>query len=59
MYKMETILELYNIDELLEGTLPIPFNLINRYQQEDPFPTENIKFTNYQKGYFGGCRSTI
>ena len=30
------MLGLYNIDELPEGTFHLPFNIIDRYQREDP-----------------------
>ena len=59
MYTTENMPVLYSINELPEGTIPLSLDLINRYHQEDPLPTENIKFTNYQTGYFCGCRSTI
>ena len=51
--------EIYDIEELPEGTFPLYFNLIYRYQQEDPFLTENLKCTEYTKGTFRGGRNTI
>ena len=39
--------ELYDIDELPDVTFPLSFNLIDRYQREDPFLTEKLKFTKY------------
>ena len=35
--------ELYKIEELPEGTFPLSFNLLERYQREDPFLTEKLK----------------
>ena len=51
--------KLYDIEELLEGTFPISFNLIDCYQQEEPFPTEKLKCAEYSKGSFRGGQSTI
>ena len=59
MYTTETMLKLYNIEELPEGTFPLYFNLINSYQQEDPFLTEKIKCIEFTKDYFYGVRNTI
>ena len=57
-YTMETILELYNIKELPDGTFPLLFKLIDRYLREDPFLTEKLKCAEYQKGSFcGGCNT--
>ena len=53
------MLELYDIEELFEGTFPLYFNLIDLYQQEDPIPTEKLKCAEYSTGSFRGCRSTI
>ena len=58
-YTTENMLELYYIVELPEGTFPLSFNLIDRYQQEDPFLTEKLKSVEYKKRYFCGGRSTI
>ena len=43
MYTTETISELYDIKELLDGTFTKYFKLIDRYHQEDPTPTEKLK----------------
>ena len=47
IYTTETMSELYDIDELPEGTFPISFNTIYRYQQGDPIISkqnlQNIK----------------
>ena len=59
MYTTETMLEPYNIKELPESTFTISFNLIDRYQQEDPFLTKKLKCVEYSKGYFCLCCSTI
>ena len=56
---METIPELYNIYELLDGMFLLYFKLIDRYQWEDSFLTEKLKYATYQKGYFRGGRNTI
>ena len=53
------MLELYDIEELTEGTFPVSFNLIGRYQRGDPFLTEKIKCAIYKKGSFRGGRNTI
>ena len=58
-YTTEIMLELYYIKELSEGTLPLSFNLIYHYQQEDPFLTEKLKCATYQKFLFRGGRNTI
>ena len=42
-----------------EVTLPLSFNLIDRYQREEPFLTEKLKCAEYSKGYFRRGRSTI
>ena len=55
----ETISELYEIKELSEETFTLSLKLIYCYQQEDPFLTERLKCTTYQKGAFGGVRNTI
>ena len=39
-YTTETMSELYDIKELPDGTFTLSFNLIDRYQREDPFLTE-------------------
>ena len=59
MYTMEKTSELYDIEELPEGTFPLSFKRIDRYQREDPFLTENPKCAEYQKGYFRGGHNTI
>ena len=40
MYKMEKVSELFDIEEIPEGTFPIYFKLIDRYQWEDIILTE-------------------
>ena len=49
---MKNMSEIYNIEELSEGTFPLSFNLTDRYQREDPFLSEKIKCAEYSKGYF-------
>ena len=56
---METMLELYNIKELLDGTIIRSFKLIDRSQREEPILTETIKWAEYWKIYFCGDRNTI
>ena len=58
-YKTENMPELYDIEEMPEGTFPLYFNLIDRYHQEDPFLTEELKWAEFTKGYFRVGRSTI
>ena len=58
-YTMETISELYDIDELLESMFSLSFNIIDGYQREDPFLSEKLNSAEYQKGYFRGDRNTI
>ena len=56
---METISELYDIKELHEGMFPLYFNLIDRYHREYPFLTEELKCSEFTKGFFCGGRNTI
>ena len=58
-YTMETISELYDIDKLPYVTFLLSFNLVDRYQREDPFLTEKLKCVKYQKGSFCGGQNTI
>ena len=51
--------ELYDIEELPEGTFPLYFNLLYRYQQEEPFFAEKLKCAEYTKVSFCGGRITI
>ena len=51
--------ELYDIEELPDGTVPLSFNIIDRYQWEDPFLTEKLNWAKYKKGYFRRDRNTI
>ena len=50
---------IYNIEDLSDGTFHLSFNLIDRYQKEEPLLTENLKCTTYQKGYFWRGRNTV
>ena len=43
-YLAETMLELYDIEELPEGTFTISFKLKDRYQREYPILTEKLTF---------------
>ena len=51
--------EIYDIEELPEGTFTISFKIIELHQQEDPVLTEKPKCTEYTKGSFHGGRDTI
>ena len=51
-YTTETMSEVYEIEELPEGTFPLSFNLIDRYQLEDTFLTENLNAQNIQGVFF-------
>ena len=53
------MLELYEIDEMLEGTFPIYFQCVDLYKREDPFLLEKRKCAKYEKGYFCGGRNTV
>ena len=59
MYTNENISEIYNTDELPEGTLYLYFKLIDGYQREDPFLSGKVQCTKYEEGYFHGGRNTI
>ena len=37
---METMLELYDINEIIYCKFPLYFNLIDRYHQKEALPTE-------------------
>ena len=43
-YTKETMSELYDIDEIPEGTFPLSFNIIDRYQQEYPVLLEKLNY---------------
>ena len=51
-YTTETISELYNIEELPEGTFHLSFNLIDRYHREYPSLTENLTVQNIKRVIF-------
>ena len=51
--------ELYDINELPDGTFPLSSNLLYLYQKEDPLLSEKIKYAEYQKGYFCGGHNNI
>ena len=53
------MLELYDINELPEGTFPLSFNIINRYQREDLVLSEKLNSAEYKKGSFRGGQNTI
>ena len=49
---METMSELYDIEEMPYGTFMILFNLIDRYHQEYPILTENLTAHNIKQIIF-------
>ena len=51
-YTTKTMSKLYNIKELPEATIPLYFNVIDRYQQDKTFLTEKMKCIEFTKGYF-------
>ena len=51
--------ELYDIGELLDGTFPLSFKIIDRYQREYLFLTEKLNSIEYQEGSFWGGQNTI
>ena len=51
--------EIYDIKEVPGGTFSLSFNFIDWYQREDPFRTEKVNCTKYQKGTFCEGRNTI
>ena len=53
------MLELYDIKEIPDGTFPLSFNIIYRYQQEDPLQMETLNCTEHQKVYLCGIRNII
>ena len=55
-YTMETILELYDINELPDVTSPISSNIIYRYQKEYSFLTENLILQNIKRVIFVEAR---
>ena len=40
---MVTVSEMFDIEKLPEGTFTITINIIDQYQQKDPFLTTKIK----------------
>ena len=46
-YTMIIFSELYNIEEMTEGTFTLYFKLIDRYQGEDPILTEKLTCAEY------------
>ena len=52
------MLELYKIKEIPHGTFPLSFNIIYRYQWEEPFAMEKLNCEKYQRDYFCEGRNT-
>ena len=42
------------IEEIPEGTFPINFKLIQKYQRSEPIILAKYKYGTYHKGYFSG-----
>ena len=59
MYKKETMLELYGIEEFPETKFPLSLNIIDRYQRGYPFLTEKLKCAEYKKISFHVDQNTI
>ena len=51
-YTTETMLEIYNIEELPEGTFNLSFKFIDVYRWEYPILTEKLKCAEYIEGSF-------
>ena len=51
-YITETLLEMYHVEELLNGTSPLKFTTINHYQREYPGIEAKSKSTKYKKYIF-------
>ena len=49
---METIPELYDIYELLDGMFLLYFKIKDRYQWEDSFLTEKLNYATYKRVIF-------
>ena len=49
---MDTMSELYKINELPEGMFPLSFKLICHYQWEDPFLLKKLKYAKYKRVIF-------
>ena len=54
---METVSELYDIEELPEGKFTLSFKIIDRYQREELMLTEKLTCAEYKKGSFRGGRN--
>ena len=53
------MLELYNIDEIPDGKFILPLKLIDRYQKEETFLSENLNVQNTKRAIFCGVQNTI
>ena len=51
-YTTEKMLELYDIEELSEGTFPLLFKRIDCYQREDPILTGGDNYVKYKRVIF-------
>ena len=51
--------ELYDTDEMPEGTFPLSLKLIDRYQREDPCLQARLTCANYHNDPFRGGRNII
>ena len=51
-YTMEAMSQLYDVNELPYGMLPLSFKPIDQYQQKGPILPEKLKCVTNQKDYF-------
>ena len=49
---METLLEMYDLEELLNGKFLLKFTTIDHYQREDPGMKDKLKSAKYKKNPF-------
>ena len=46
--------EIYDIEEITEGTFPINFKLIEKYQRTEPILMNKYKYGMYHTGSYSG-----
>ena len=49
---MEIVSEIYDIEEIPEGTFPINLKLIAKYQWTEPSLMAKYEYGTYHQGYF-------
>ena len=54
---METVSEIYDMNELFEGMFNITFDIIGQYQLKDTSIMAKTKCVTYKYGYFCGGRN--